>query len=137
MFFLGDSSFLTTVKYGFQVIRFTKHVNHMQKICKIFLLFFQDFKSEFRPRGRSFNYKHLRDPDTTEEERRLIHQQQQKNIIREDCVENEIETPQRKRKKNKNRNADSKGSNTSHKSHNDRNQNIGINSGDASEPVNV
>lgn len=110
-------------------------MNHMKISAK---RFFQDFKSEFRPRGRSFNYKHLRDPDTTEEERRLIHQQQQNNVIKENGGDvNDGETPQRKRKKNRSRNADSKGSNTSHKSNKDRNRNIGINSGDASEPVNV
>lgn len=34
-------------------------------------IYFQDFKSEFRPRKKSFNYKHLRNPDT-EEERQII-----------------------------------------------------------------
>ena len=40
-------------------------------------IYFQDFKSEFRPRNKSFNYKHLRNPDT-EEERQIIEAQQQR-----------------------------------------------------------
>lgn len=40
-------------------------------------LYYQDFKSEFRPRNKSFNYKHLRNPDT-EEERQIIEAQQQR-----------------------------------------------------------
>jgi len=106
-------------------------------------IFLQDFKSEFRPRNRSFNYKHLRDPDN-EEERRLFSDQH---------LATTVESPRKKRKKSKNRNSDSKGSTGSSSSGRskenflpkDRNRNktmgkplvnVCINSGDI-EPVNV
>lgn len=98
-----------------------------------------DFKSEFRPRGRSFNYKHLRDPDN-EDERRLINQQNERGeeggIAGGPVDAGDGDTPRRKRNKNKSRNSDSKGSNKSVRSSKDRNKNVGINSSMADvEPV--
>eukprot|EP00111_Clytia_hemisphaerica_P000310 TCONS_00000815-protein len=114
-----------------------------------------DFKSEFRPRNRSFNYKHLRDPDN-EEERRLFNEQKENAIVEAE------ETPRRKRKKNKSGNSESSNTSSagkavtqdapvdssSSKRHRDKNRNrtnqkqkkpsrnVGINSGDI-EPVKV
>lgn len=61
-----------------------------------------DFKSEFRPRNRSFNYKHLRDPDNVDE-RRLLSDRQPK-------AENETPGKKKRNKSTKSRNSDSKGS---------------------------